>query len=255
MKILVSNDDGIDSPGIYSLVHELRKLGIVTVVAPDRQQSAVGHALSVSKPLRVTKFHRNGEMFGYSITGTPSDCVKLALSYLLDEKPDILVSGINHGQNTSINILYSGTVSAATEGMLMGIPSMAVSLASHSLSADCSYAAEVSRELAAKLPDLELPRGTLLNVNVPSMPGDQIKGIKVTPHSKAIWNDRYEKRTDPFGREYFWFAGEYLVEKDGSEFSDDIAILNGYVSITPIHYNFTNYEALPVIKELEKIKK
>ncbi len=141
MEILVTNDDGIDSPGIYALARELKKIGNVTVIAPDRQQSAVGHALSVDKPLRVHNYYKNGEIFGRSINGTPSDCAKLALSTLLDKKPDLLVSGINHGQNTAVNILYSGTVSAATEGMLAGIPSIAVSVASHSPRADCGPAA------------------------------------------------------------------------------------------------------------------
>ena len=211
IKILVTNDDGIDSPGIYALVCMLKKIGDVIVVAPDRQQSAVGHALSVSNPLRVTPFHRDGKMFGYAINGTPSDCVKLAFSSLMDDLPDLVVSGINHGRNTSINILYSGTVSAATEGMLLGIPSIAVSLDSWEWDIDFTTAAEFTLLIAKKLLKYDLPKGTLLNVNVPFLKKEQIKGIKITHHSSSIWSDKYEKRTDPFGRHYYWFSGEYIT--------------------------------------------
>lgn len=250
--ILVTNDDGIDSPGIYSLVHALRKIGNVTVIAPDRQQSAVGHALTVSSPLRVVPFHRNGKMFGYAINGTPTDCVKLAISNLLPRKPDLVVSGINHGQNTSINVLYSGTVSAATEGMLVGINSMAVSVASHSYSTDCSVAAEFSLKIAKKLLKFKLPQGTLINVNVPNLPSDEIKGIKITRQSGSIWNDRYIKRTDPFGREYHWFAGEFAQSDDVID-GDDEAVAGGFVSITPIHFKLTNENAINELKIFEKI--
>lgn len=250
--ILVTNDDGIDSPGIYALVVALRKIGNVSVIAPDRQQSAVGHSLTVANPLRVVPFHRNGKMFGYAINGTPTDCVKLAVSNLLPKKPDLVVSGINHGQNTSINALYSGTVSAATEGMLVGINSIAVSISSHSLSVDLTSAAEFSLKLAKKLLKLKLPKGTLLNVNVPDLPKEQIKGVKVTRQSGSIWNDNYEKRTDPFGRQYYWFAGEF-VKKDDVVNGDDEAVSQGYVSITPIHFKLTNEKALDELKFLEKL--
>ncbi|MFP4368403.1 MAG: 5'/3'-nucleotidase SurE [Candidatus Kapaibacterium sp.] len=248
--ILVTNDDGIDSPGINALVHSMQKLGDVVVVAPDRQQSAVGHALTVAKPLRITPFHRNGEMFGYAIDGTPADCVKLALSSILDRRPDIVVSGINHGQNTSINILYSGTVSAATEGMLLGIPSMAISLASHDLNADMSSAAKYSEIMAKKLLAMEIPEGTLLNVNIPAIADDKIKGIKFTRQSGSIWKDSYEKRIDPFSREYYWFAGEYKVFEEGPEF-DDTAVIKGFVSVTPIQYRLTNMEFLETLSSIE----
>jgi 5'-nucleotidase len=254
VNILVTNDDGIDSPGIFALVHALKGLGKVVVAAPDRQQSAVGHALTVSKPLRAINFHRNGEMFGYAINGTPSDSVKLAVSTLLDKKPDLVVSGINHGQNTSINILYSGTVSAATEGMLIGIPSIAVSLASYSLSADCSVAADISVEIAKKVLKNGLPKGTLLNINIPALPKNKIKGMKITRQSDSLWNDHYEKRVDPFGRDYYWFSGEYKVVDKNIE-TDDAALLAGYVSITPIQFKFTNNDAITKLRYLEKKRK
>lgn len=253
MRILVTNDDGIDSPGIYALTHALRKIGEVIVVAPDRQQSAVGHALTVSSPLRATPFHRDGAMFGYAIDGTPTDCVKMAISTLLPEKPDIIVSGINHGTNTSINVLYSGTVSAATEGMMMGIRSMAVSLTSFDHAADMSIAADYACAVAKQLPNLLLPADTILNVNVPTVPRELIKGIKITRLSKSMWNDHYERRTDPMGHDYFWINGQYITLDDDISDSDDMALKDNYVSITPIHYDLTNRAVMKHIASLEEI--
>ncbi|MGA2296864.1 MAG: 5'/3'-nucleotidase SurE [FCB group bacterium] len=250
INILVTNDDGIDSPGIFALVQSLKKLGNITVVAPDRQQSAVGHSLTVLNPLRVTPFHLNGEMFGYSVNGTPTDCVKLAISSLVKTKPDLVVSGINYGQNTSVNILYSGTVSAATEGMLIGIPSIAVSLATYEYKADFSIAAEYALKISEELLKTGLEEGTLLNVNVPPIPKSKIKGIKITSHSNSFWKDKYELRKDPFGRKYYWFSGEYNVTERNIN-TDDAAILAGYISVTPIHFNFTNTKLLAQLKYLE----
>lgn len=252
MRILVTNDDGIDSPGIYALVHSLRKIGEVVVVAPDRQQSAVGHSLTVSSPLRATPFHRDGAMFGYAIDGTPTDCVKMAISTLLPEKPDIIVSGINHGANTSVNVLYSGTVSAATEGMMMGIRSMAVSLTSFDHSADMRAAADYACAIAKQLPTLNLPEDTILNVNIPAIAQTDIKGIKITRQSKSMWNDHYERRTDPMGHDYFWIKGEYITLESPDD-ADDIVLKDGYVSITPIHYDLTNRMVMKQITSLEKI--
>jgi len=202
--ILVTNDDGIDSPGIFALAEAMKNIGEVVVAAPDRQQSAVGHALTVAQPLRITRFRRN-EMKGHAINGTPADCVKLAISAILKRKPDLVVSGINHGQNTSVNILYSGTVSAATEGMLLGIPSIAISLASYDLGLDCSVAADYAKQAAINILKNPLPTGTLLNINVPAITKDEIKGTKITRHSNSCWDDFYEKRIDPFGIDYYWF--------------------------------------------------
>lgn len=252
MRILVSNDDGIDSPGILALVHSMRELGEVTVVAPDRQQSAVGHSLTLSNPLRVTKFHRDGEMFGFSVNGTPADCVKLAIAELLPEPPDIVVSGINHGPNTAVNILYSGTVSAATEGMLAGIPSMAVSVDSHSYDANLDAAMHYTRILASNLKSMNLPLNTLLNVNIPSSNRSEVKGIKIVPHNNSLWKDAYLKRIDPFEREYYWFSGEYLVTENNKH-TDDVYLAEGYVVATPIHFDLTNHKLLESLKFLEDL--
>lgn len=251
MKILVTNDDGIDSPGILALVRSLKTIGDVIVVAPDRQQSAVGHALTVSSPLRVTPFHRDGEMFGYAINGTPADCIKLALTTLFsDDKPDVVVSGINHGSNTSINILYSGTVSAATEAMFMGIPSIAVSVNSFSWEDDVRYAAEVAADFARRILEMQLPTGTLLNINVPSIARENIKGIKYTGQGKARWDDGYEKRLDPMGKPYYWLSGKFIVEDDDPN-SDVVAVKDGFVSVSPICYNLTDEATLANLKSVE----
>ena len=249
--ILVTNDDGIDSPGILALVNALRGLGRIVVVAPDRQQSAVGHALTVMQPLRATPFHRNGEDFGYAVNGTPSDCVKLAVHALLDKRPDIVVSGINHGQNTSVNVLYSGTVSAASEGMLLGIPSIAISLANYRPDADCSVAGKWAARYVGMLIKNPLPNDFLLNINVPALPDDEIKGSRITRQSNSIWADGYEKRTDPFGRDYYWFTGEYK-SCDADPNTDDGALLEGYISVTPIYFNFTKEDAMQVLENWQR---
>lgn len=241
MNILVTNDDGIDSPGIYALVKALRIIGDVFVIAPDRQQSAVGHALTVSRPLRATKVHRDDMFFGYAVDGTPADCVKLGITTLLSQKPDILVSGINHGSNTSNSIMYSGTVSAATEGMMMGVPSIAVSIDSLDYNADCHTAAEYAARVAHKLHTLKMPADTLLNINVPALPKEQIQGIKITRQGVSGWEDGYERRTDPMGHEYFWLSGTYHIRDSDTTF-DEGAIKAGYVSITPVCYRLTNHD-------------
>jgi 5'-nucleotidase len=240
-RILVTNDDGIDSRGIFALVQAMRRLGEVVVIAPDRQQSAVGHALTVSSPLRSSPFYRDGMMFGYAINGTPADCVKLGVSTLLDERPTMVVSGINHGSNASVNAIYSGTVSAATEGTLMGIPSMAVSLNTFDLDADMTLAAEVAYMVASRMADMQLPKGTLLNVNVPTVSQADFKGIRVTRQGHSEWRDAYERRKDPMGREYFWLTGEFVTVEPHPD-ADDLAVQDGWAAVTPIHYELTNFD-------------
>jgi 5'-nucleotidase len=246
LNILVSNDDGIDAPGIHALVRELKKLGNVTVVAPDKQRSAVGHAITMNYPLRATKYFVNGDFFGYAIEGTPADCVKLAIRSLLKEKPDILVSGINHGSNTAINIIYSGTVSAATEGTVLGIPSIAVSLTTFG-KPDFSYSAKFSRKLTEFVAKKGLPDGTLLNVNIPAVKEKEIKGIRVTRQGKTRWDDTFDVRRDPNNKEYYWLTGKIEI-LDSSEDTDVIAVKNNFISITPIQYDLTDYEMLKKIE-------
>ncbi len=250
MRILVTNDDGIDSHGILALVKSMRRLGDVIVVAPDRQQSAVGHALTVSSPLRATPFYRDGAMFGYAINGTPADCVKLAVSTLLDHRPDLVVSGINHGSNTSVNAIYSGTVSAATEGTLMGIPSMAVSVTTFDEKHDMSLAADVAFTVASRLHSLNLPQGTLLNVNVPSVPVEDFKGIRVTRQGHSVWEDSYDRRKDPMGREYFWLTGTFVSVRELPD-ADDLVVAQGYAAVTPLHYELTNFAVQEQLKNVQ----
>jgi 5'-nucleotidase len=246
LRILVSNDDGIDSPGIYALAKALESIGHVDVVAPDTQQSAVGHALTVALPLRVTKHERNGAFFGWAISGKPADCIKLAVTQLLPERPHLVVSGINHGRNTAVSLIYSGTVSAATEGTLLGIPSIAISLDNFSESADFTYAAKVAAWLAPIVAERKLQRGVLLNVNVPAIPEDEIRGVRIVEQGESQWHDSYEQRFDPMGRPYYWLRGEYVRDTDIR--SDDRAIEDGYVSLTPIHYRLTDHETLEAMR-------
>ncbi len=247
LHILVSNDDGIDAPGLYALVKELNSIAKVTVVAPDKQQSAVGHAITVSYPLRSYRFFKNGEFFGFAVEGTPADAVKLAARSLLKDKIDLLVSGINHGSNTAINIIYSGTVSAATEGTILGIPSIAISLTTYE-EPDFSYAARFACKLAQLVARRGLPEGTLLNVNVPAVSEEKIRGVVVTRQGKSKWDDVFETRRDPNNKEYFWLTGKLLL-LDDSDDTDQVAILNNMVSITPIHYDLTDYRMFEEMKE------
>lgn len=242
LHILICNDDGIDAPGIYALAQEIRKFARVTVVAPDRQQSAVGHAITMQYPLRAMPFNKNGEFFGYAVKGTPADAVKLAVKQLLKEPADILLSGINHGSNTAINIMYSGTVSAATEGTILGIPSIAVSLTTYE-EPDFAVAARFAAHLAQLVAEKGLPSGTLLNVNVPNLPVKEIRGVKITSQGRSSWDDTFDVRCDPAGREYFWLTGHMNIT-DTDPGTDQVAIGEGYISVTPIHYDLTDRDAL-----------
>ncbi|HEY5614503.1 MAG TPA: 5'/3'-nucleotidase SurE [Bacteroidota bacterium] len=254
LNILVSNDDGIDAPGIYALVQELRKIGAVTVVAPDKQQSAVGHAITMNYPLRVKKFYKNGKLFGYAVEGTPADAVKFAVRALLKKMPDILVSGINHGSNTAISIIYSGTVSAALEGTILGIPSVAYSLTTFG-PADFRYAAKFARRFTNMTAKEGLPKGTLVNVNIPPVREKDIRGVVITRQGKSVWYDHFEARRDPGNKEYYWLTGS-LEETDRGRDIDQWAVKNKYVSVTPIQYDLTDYKMLNVMKRwgVEKLK-
>lgn len=254
MKILVTNDDGIDSAGISALAEGLKEIADVMVVAPYDEQSAVGHGITMKIPLRVTKYYKNGTFFGYAVEGTPADCVKMGIRNIIGEAPDLVISGINHGSNTAINIIYSGTVSAAREAAIMDVPAIAISVTSHDAQ-DFTYASKVIKMIALKVAEHGLPNGTLLNVNVPNVPENEIAGILVTKQSKAKWDDIYEKRVDPYGKEYYWLTGK-LVEIETELDTDQLAIRNNYVSLTPIHFDLTDYETFEKMKgwNIEKVK-
>jgi len=238
LHVLISNDDGIDAPGLEALVREVREFAHVTVVAPDRQQSAVGHAITMNFPLRVVPHKKGSEFFGYAVTGTPADAVKLGVGCLLKRRPDMVLSGVNHGSNTAISVIYSGTVSAATEGTILGIPSIAISLTTHR-EADFTYAAKFGARLVRTVARHGLPRGTLLNVNIPAIPEAKIRGVRVTRQGASVWDDSFEVRRDPANREYFWLTGRLKVT-DTKPDVDEVAVRQRYVSITPIRYDLTD---------------
>ena len=245
--ILVTNDDGIYAPGIYALYQAMKAIGDARVVAPDSERSAVGHAITISDPLRVWEYERNGEFFGYAVNGTPGDCVKLGVKAILQQEPDLVVSGINQGANTAINVIYSGTVSAATEGTIMGIPSIAFSVTTFKKT-DFSVAAEFAQKLALLVLEKGLPEGTLLNVNIPPLPREEIKGVKITRQGKGRYEEYFEKRVDPMNRNYYWLAGKKLL-LDSDPDVDDVAVMEQYIAITPIHFDFTNYKAMDELRK------
>ncbi|MDE3074276.1 MAG: 5'/3'-nucleotidase SurE [Chloroflexota bacterium] len=246
MRILISNDDGIFADGIYALFRELKKLGEVIAIAPDSEQSAVGHAITLMTPLRISQVNRHGHFFGYAVNGTPADCVKLGVHAVLPQPPDIIVSGINLGANVGTSVIYSGTVSAATEGTILGIPSIAISLATFA-EPDFSFAAKFARKLAKSVLQHGLPGGTLLNVNVPAVPESEIAGVEVTIHSRSHFEDLFEKRLDPRNRTYYWQAGleQTFDTRDGV---DAAALRRNCISVTPIHFDMTDYEHLSEIR-------
>jgi 5'-nucleotidase len=249
LHILITNDDGISAPGLYALYESLSKIAEVAVVAPDSEKSAVGHAITISDPLRVTPFEKFGKFFGHAVNGTPADCVKIAYYALLERKPDLVVSGINYGSNTGINIIYSGTVSAATEGTILGVPSFAISLTTFK-DADFTYAAKFAAHLAPFILKHGLPKGTFLNVNVPNVPEAQIRGIAITRMGMSLYDDKYDTRVDPRNRVYYWLTGS-KIDLEENEDVDDGAIAKNMVSITPIHYDLTNHHYLEELKRWE----
>ncbi|MDP4175119.1 MAG: 5'/3'-nucleotidase SurE [Bacteroidota bacterium] len=255
MRILVSNDDGIDSPGIQALVKALSEIAEVTVVAPHAEQSAAGHSITMQVPLRISKYYKDGEFFGYAINGTPADCVKIGIRNIMKSLPDIVVSGINHGSNTAINIIYSGTVSAAREAAIMDVPSIAISI-TNTAAKNFDFAGKVAQKICKLVVKKEedLPKGTLLNVNIPDVPIEEIKGFLLTKQGKSKWDDLYEERKDPQGRNYYWLKGD-LVEVDRELDTDQAAVRNKYVSVTPIHFDLTDYVTYEKMKnwKIEKL--
>jgi len=236
--ILICNDDGIGADGIKALTKEIKKFAEVFVAAPHAQQSAVGHSITMANPIRVKETLMFRDFYGYAVEGTPADSVKIAVHTLLKgRKIDLVISGINQGANTAINIIYSGTVSAATEGTILGLPSIAVSLTSYTYK-DFSIAAKFSAKLAKVVLKKGLPKGTLLNVNVPAI--KKVKGAVVTMQGKSNWDDTYEIRLDPANRRYFWLTGS-MHKLDKTIEYDVKAVDEGYISVTPIHYDLTDY--------------
>ncbi len=250
--ILITNDDGITAPGIRFLIKLMRTIGEVVVVAPDKPQSAMGHAITIATPLRLQKINIDGKHDEWSCSGTPVDCVKLAVNKILHGKPDLLVSGVNHGSNSSINVIYSGTMSAAVEGAIEDIPSIGFSLLDYAYDADFVSSEKHILEIAKHVLKSGLPKGTCLNVNIPKLEGKQkIKGVKVCRQARAYWDDDYDVRKDPHHKNYYWLTGVFINDDKGKD-TDEWALKNKYISIVPIQSDFTAHHAIPLIKNLEQ---
>ncbi|MDP6339638.1 MAG: 5'/3'-nucleotidase SurE [Candidatus Marinimicrobia bacterium] len=248
-SVLIANDDGIFSGGIYALWEAMSEIGDTTVVAPNTEKSAVGHAITLSDPIRIEKVKRSGGFQGYAVNGTPADSVKIAVKAIMDKKPDIIISGINVGANIGQSLLYSGTISAATEGTFLGIPSIAISLNSLK-GGEWSGAKIVAQKVVQTVLDNNLPNGTLLNVNVPNIPESEFKGYKVTHQGSIYFKDSFEKREDPRGRLYYWMTGK-IKNPDKDIKSDGVALKEGYVSITPLQLQMTNLDYMAELAEWE----
>jgi len=243
MKILISNDDGILARGLGLLAEACATVGQVTVVAPDREQSGTSHSLTLHRPLRATR-RSDG---AYQVDGTPTDCVLLALGALMPDKPDFVISGVNHGPNMGEDVLYSGTVAAAMEGLAAGIPSVAISYGSFDLEHLDSHRAGLQRLLRDVLAVPQFPKDTLLNVNLPAVPGDQVKGVKVTHLGSRVFHEEIARMKDPWGRDIYWIGGGHVTWTGGAE-SDFQAVQDGYISLTPLHVDMTNYELMDEVR-------
>jgi 5'-nucleotidase len=251
LTILLTNDDGIYAPGLAALYRELQSLGQVTVVAPESEQSAVGHSISLITPLRVKEVSLNGGVEGWAVSGTPADCVKIALAELLPAPPDLVVSGLNLGPNVGINVLYSGTVSAATEAAILGVRGVAFSLNSYDQDADFAAAARLARELLENLQGWAAwTNGVCLNVNLPALPRSEVKGVRVTRQDTGPLVEHFERRVDPRRHVYYWLA-EINARPAPAPDTDYGALAQGYISVTPIHHDLTDYRSLEDLQTLK----
>lgn len=247
--ILVSNDDGIEARGIRLLVALMQELGEVVVVAPDGPQSGMGHAITIGNTLRLTETDIYPGVVSYKCSGTPADCVKLAKHQVLkDRKPDLVVSGINHGSNTSISVLYSGTMSAAIEAAIEGMPAIGFSLCDYASDADFEHTKEYVLKIAQQVLKNGLPVGVALNVNFPPKQNEPLKGLKVCRQARAKWEEEFAERFDPNGRRYFWLAGNF-VNFDKGEDNDEWAIANNYASVVPVQFDMTAHHAISVLNK------
>lgn len=237
--ILVTNDDGITAPGIRTLIKVMNTIGDVVVVAPDSPQSGMGHAITVDATLHCRKEHiDDGPQIEYSTSGTPADCIKLARHEILDRVPDICVSGVNHGSNSSINVIYSGTMSAAIEAGIEGIPAIGFSLLDYNYDANFAPSEDFIKTITLNVLNNGLPKGVVLNVNIPNLSKKAIKGIKVCRQAKANWVEKFDKRQNPQGKDYYWLTGEF-VNLDKGEDTDEWALKEGYISVVPVQFDMT----------------
>ena len=248
--ILICNDDGIDAPGILSLAAGLDGLGEIVVVAPVLEQSAVGHSITIRDPVRARPWPfrvPSGAVKAFGVSGTPADCVKLAIDKFLSRTPAIVVSGINQGPNAAVNVIYSGTVSAATEATILGIPAVAISYCRWK-GGDFEGSARIARSIVSQILSHGLPQGVLLNVNVPDLPFEAMRGISITRQAKSKWEESFAERRDPFNQPYYWLSGTF-VNMDSGENTDLDAIDNGFVSVTPIQHDLTAHDAIEALEQ------
>lgn len=242
--ILVTNDDGITAPGIRTLIEIMNEIGEVIVVAPDSPKSAMGHAITINSTLHCEKITVTDDpQIEYSCSGTPADCVKLAVNELLGRKPDLCVSGINHGSNSSINVIYSGTMSAAMEAGIEGIPAIGFSLLDFNWNADFNPLRTFVKQITTEALTNGIPKGVVLNVNFPKLKEEEIKGIKICRQAKANWVEKFDKRTNPLGKEYYWLTGSFVNEDKGED-TDEWALTEGYVSIVPTQFDLTAHHSI-----------
>ena len=249
--ILITNDDGVTAPGIMNLVEAVKDLGKIIVVAPDKPQSGMGHAITIGQPLRLHKVNTFGDIEAYSCTGTPVDCVKLAVDKVLHRKPDLCLSGINHGANHSINVIYSGTMSAAVEAAIESIPSAGFSLLDYSIEADFTGARKYVRIVVEKMLSTKLDKHTVLNVNIPPLPVDLLKGFKLCRQAYAKYVEDFMERQDPTGRMYYWLTGEFVNFDKGKD-TDVWALAHGYVSVVPVQFDMTHYSLKDQLENIWK---
>ncbi|MEP7236346.1 MAG: 5'/3'-nucleotidase SurE [Ferruginibacter sp.] len=251
--ILITNDDGITAPGIKNLIEAARTLGKVVVVAPDKAQSGMGHAITIGTPLRMDKVDMFDGVEAWQTSGTPVDCVKLAVDKILHRKPDLCISGINHGANHSINVIYSGTMSAAMEASIESIPSIGFSLLDYRFDADFSAARFYANKIIKTVLSNKLDKHLLLNVNIPSIPKKDIKGIKVCKQAYAKYKEEFDERLDPHGKKYYWLTGEF-INFDKDDDTDVMALQNNYVSVVPVQFDLTNYTLKKLLEKKKLFK-
>ena len=242
--ILITNDDGITAPGIRALISVMKEIGDIIVVAPDKPQSATGHSITINNTLYLNEISdKDADFRELSCSGTPVDCVKLAVTEILKRKPDLCVSGINHGSNSSINVIYSGTMSAAVEAGIEGIPAIGFSLLDYSWNADFSQCKKFIKKIALEVLEKGLPDGVVLNVNIPKLQETDIKGIRICRQAKAVWQEKFDKRQTPQGRDYYWLTGEFVNHDKGDD-TDEWALENGFISMVPVQFDMTAHYAM-----------
>lgn len=249
--LFVCNDDGINAPGIQNLIQVARRISNrIVVVAPDKPQSGMGHAITLNASLRLKPVNIEGAE-AYSCSGTPVDCIKIGTSKVLQEKPDLILSGINHGSNSSINVIYSGTMSAAVEGAIEGIPSIGFSLCNHSIDADFEPFLDYTEKIIRHALEVGLKENTCLNVNFPAVEAEMIQGIKICRQAHAMWEEEFEERIDPTGKPYYWLTGKFVNHEKENRDTDEWALSQNYISVVPVQYDVTAYSSLEHHKKLE----